>query len=215
MNIENTETLKFMITLITIINPIGVIPIFLSLTESFSQNHVKSVAKTCAIAVATTLALSTVFGQNILTFFGISIASFTIGGGVLLFSMAFSMIKAAPSKAKISKSEMENFESRSDLGVVPLAIPILAGPGAISTSIIHAKELSDFSSWVGTVVVILVLSFAIYLILRSSRELGRKLGMVGMSVLTRVFGIILLAISIEMITGGIKDIFPLLQTSGL
>lgn len=211
MTQDHTDILKFMITLLTIINPLGAIPIFLSLTDSFSQQHIVTVSKTCSVAVIVTLCVSLIFGQNILNLFGISIPSFTIGGGVLLLSMAFSMITASPSKTKISKTEMENFENRTDLGVVPLAIPMLAGPGSISTAIIHGKSLHGIEQWIGSLLVIALMGLIVYIILRSSRRLGRKLGIVGMSVLSRVFGIILLAISIEMLAKGIKEILPILK----
>lgn len=211
MTADKTDILKFMITLLTIINPLGAIPIFLSLTDNFSQQHIVTVSKTCSIAVIVTLCISLIFGQNILNMFGISIPSFTIGGGILLLSMAFSMITASPSKTKINKSEMETFENRPDLGIVPLAIPMLAGPGSISTAIIQGKSLSGLEQWLGSILVIISMGLIVYIVLRSSRTLGRKLGMVGMSVLSRVFGIILLAISIEMIAKGVKEILPILK----
>src|SRR5690606_29015773 len=107
LSMEQTlsDTLKFGISLLSILNPIGVIPIFLTLTSRYSDLHIKIVARSCATAVVCTILVSLIFGQKILSFFGISIPSFTIGGGFLIFTMAFSMIRAQQTQSKISQEE--------------------------------------------------------------------------------------------------------------
>ncbi|MCP4912121.1 MAG: NAAT family transporter [Oligoflexia bacterium] len=197
------DTIKFALTLVSILNPLGVIPIFLDLTEDLSQDGLKSVAKSCSLAVATTIIISLAFGQKILNFFGISIPSFTIGGGILIFTMAFHMIQAKQSSLKINKSERD--EGLSEIGVVPLAIPLLAGPGAISTSIIYAKEISGIAHWVGAFLTVVILSLILLQVLTYGRTIGNKVGKIGLNIFTRIMGIILLSMSIEMIFNGLRE----------
>lgn len=206
-----SDTLKFGITLISILNPIGVIPIFLTLTNRYSDSKIKLVARSCAITVAITILISLVLGQKILSFFGISIASFTIGGGFLIFTMAFSMIRAQQSHTKMNPDEIDDAEETAEIGIVPLAIPLLSGPGTISTSIIQAKNFNDAGHWLGATIVTIAVGIIVLLILRNSRAIGKRLGRIGLNVMTRVMGLILLSISIEMIVAGIKDILPILK----
>jgi len=206
-----SDTLKFGIGLISILNPIGVIPVFLSLTSRYSNHKIKLVARSCSITVAVTILISLFLGQKILGFFGISIASFTIGGGFLIFSMAFSMIRAQQTQAKMNQDEIDDAEETAEIGIVPLAIPLLSGPGTISTSIIQAKHFNDITHWIGAVVIIFVVALIVYFILRNSRAIGDRLGKIGLNVMTRVMGLILLSISIEMIVSGVKEILPILK----
>lgn len=206
-----SDTLKFGIALVSILNPIGVIPIFLTLTARYSDHKINLVARSCSLAVAITILISLTLGQRILGFFGISIASFTIGGGFLIFSMAFSMIRAQQAQAKMNQDEIDNAEETAEIGIVPLAIPLLSGPGTISTSIIQAKNFSDFSHWAGAIIIVVIVAFIVYLILRNSRAIGKRLGKIGLNVMTRVMGLILLSISIEMIVAGVKEILPILK----
>lgn len=199
-----SDTLKFAITLVSILNPIGVIPIFLNLTSRYSDQGISSIATSCSIAVFLTITISLFIGQYLLNFFGITIATFTIGGGVLLFSIAFSMVQAQHSETKINEQEMEFTEASREIGVVPLAIPLLSGPGSISTTIIQSNTFTNTWHWVGAVLVIAFLCVIINLTLTYSRVIGKKLGTIGLNIMTRVMGIILLAISIEMIINGLK-----------
>ena len=211
MNQAFEDTLKFSITLISILNPIGIIPIFLDLTKRNSESQILKIAQSCSIAVVITILISLVAGQYVLEFFGISIASFTIGGGILLSSMAFSMIQATSSNAKINDTEIEEMQDLRELGIVPLAIPLLSGPGAISTSIIHAKSFSTIYHWVGVVLSVILIGLLVRYVLSYSKKIGEKLGTIGQNVMTRIMGIILLAIAIEMIIGGVKEILPILK----
>lgn len=197
------DTIKFALTLVSILNPLGVIPIFLDLTEDLSRDGLRSVAKSCSLAVATTIIISLAFGQKILNFFGISIPSFTIGGGILIFTMAFHMIQAKQSSVKINTSERN--EELKEIGVVPLAIPLLAGPGAISTSIIYAKEISGIAHWVGAFITVVILSLILLQVLTYGRTIGDKVGKIGLNIFTRIMGIILLSMSIEMIFNGLRE----------
>ncbi len=213
MNQDISDLMKFAITLISIINPLGAIPVFLGFSKHHKNLNIKKVTYTTATAVTTTLLVSLFFGQAVLNFFGISIASFTIGGGLLLFTMAFSMISAHQSNAKINTEEIRSIDFEREIGIIPLAIPLLSGPGAISTSIIYAKNFTHFTHWIGAVVVILIIGLIIKVILSYADKIGDRLGQIGLNVMTRIMGLILLSMSIEMIAGGIKEIMPILKAA--
>lgn len=210
---DTSDVIKFGITLLSIINPLGAIPVFLGFTKNHKNLNIKKVSYTTSIAVITTLLVSLFLGQTLLNFFGISIASFTIGGGLLLFTMAFSMISAHQSNAKINTEEIRSFDFEREIGIIPLAIPLLSGPGAISTSIIYSKGFSHISHWMGAVIVILIIGLIIKMILSYADKIGDKLGQIGLNVMTRIMGLILLSMSIEMIAGGIKEIMPILKSA--
>lgn len=212
MNQAFEDTMKFSITLLSVLNPLGIIPIFINITQKSSATQINKISNSCSFAVMVTILVSLVAGQKVLEFFGISIASFTIGGGILIFTMAFSMISAHSSEAKINEEEINHIQDLRELGIVPLAIPLLSGPGAISTSIIHAKDFTTSYHWIGAILSILILGLIVKLTLSSSKKIGEKIGTIGLNVMTRVMGIILLAISIEMIIGGIKEILPILKS---
>lgn len=206
-----SDIIKFSITLISIINPLGAIPVFLGFTKYHKNLNIKNVTNTCAIAVSITILVSLVLGQSLLNFFGISVASFTIGGGFLLFTMAFSMISGHQSTTKINTEEIRSFDFEREIGIIPLAIPLLSGPGAISTSIIHAKNFTTPTHWIFASIMIVAIGLIVKIILSYAEAIGRKLGQIGLNVMTRIMGLILLSMSIEMIAGGIKEILPALK----
>ena len=201
------DILKLAVSLVSILNPIGVIPIFISLTESFSEEKVKRISSSCGITVSITLMISLLIGQRLLDFFSISLASFSIGGGILIFTMGMQMISAQTTTSKMSEEEAENINP-SEIGIVPLAIPLLAGPGSISTAIIYSNKINQTIHWVAAMGVLILAGILIKVILHYSRAIGKKLGTLGLNVMTRVMGLIILSISIELVANGVKIILP-------
>ena len=208
-----TDVLKFFITLISIVNPLGAIPVFLGFVQNHKTINVNKLANHTATAVTVTILVSLIAGQYVLNFFGISVASFTIGGGILLTTTAFSMISGQQSNSKINNDEIRSIDFEREIGIIPLAIPLLSGPGAISTSIIHAKNFSSSIHWIAGIIMVLVVGVVIQLILKNAVRIGEKLGQIGLNVMTRIMGLILLSMSIEMIAFGIKEIMPILKGS--
>lgn len=202
------DTLKFAITIFSILNPLGALPMFLTLTAGRSHKGINHISTTCALTVFITALVSLFLGEKLLGVFGISIPSFRIGGGVLLATMAFSMIYAKQQQSKLSKEEIALQESEDTIGIVPLAIPLLAGPGTISTTIVYASGFSSLWHWVGAVVALALISLAIKYILLFSEQIGKRIGTIGLNVLTRIMGIITMAIAIEFIATGLKQFFP-------
>lgn len=206
------QILKFAITIFTTMNPLGAIPFYLSMTKDLEEKDLVTLRRVCSIAVTITLLVSMLIGEKLLGFFGISIASFRIGGGLLIFTMAFSMISAKASATKLNSSEIREQIRAEEIGIVPLAIPLLAGPGTITTTIIHAQHFTSIYHWIGASLVCVAFGFLVLYILAYGRKIGDKIGVLGLNVFTRIMGIILLALSIEMIVGGLKDIIPILKT---
>lgn len=204
-----TDAAKFFIALISIINPIGATPIFLTLTSSYSIDEIKSIARSCSAAVFFTILVTLFFGQHILNFFGITVADFRVGGGILIAMNAMNMLRAQTSESKISKKEIaRSKEDIAEIGIVPLGIPLLAGPGAISSTIIYSENFTRATEWVGAVIALLLLTTIIFLVLRFSRTISNRIGRLGVNIMTRIMGLILMALAVEFIAVGLKDLFP-------
>lgn len=208
MEFNFSDSWKFGITLFSVLNPLGAIPIFLSLTKNNSDLEIKKISTTCAFTIFITITVGMIFGGKILQFFGISVASFRIGGGILLGTMAFNMLSAKQHNSKINQDEIDAKSNVEEIGIVPLAIPLLAGPGTISTSIIHAEKFVGIGEYAESIIATLLVALMIKYILRFSRTIGAKMGTVGLNVMTRIMGLILMALAVEFISGGIKQIFP-------
>lgn len=202
------DSLKFGITIFSILNPLGALPMFLTLTFGRTHKGIKHISTTCAVTVFITSIVSLVLGKAILSMFGISIPSFRIGGGVLLAAMALSMMAAKQQQTKLSSEEIAYQESEDTIGIVPLAIPLLAGPGTISTSIVYSSEFSTVWHWIGAFVAMAVICVAIKYILQFSEQIGKRIGTIGLNVLTRIMGLITMAIAVEFIAVGVKQFFP-------
>jgi len=138
--LEYAEYLKIIVGLLAILNPFGVVPVFISMTGDQSQKQVRRTINLVAVSVATILLSALFFGDAILAFFGISIDSFRVGGGILILLMAVSMLQGKQSSVKQTAEEADESIEKESVAVVPLAMPLLVGPGAISTVILAAHK---------------------------------------------------------------------------
>ncbi len=189
-------------TLFSIVNPIGAIPVFSSMTIDIERNEVKKVAlKSTILATATMLAFA-ILGELILKFFGISIASFKIVGGVIFFMMGHDMLQAKISKTKMTKEEEKAYSD--DIAITPLAIPMLCGPGAITTAIVLMGEAGNLTTKAIVVAVILLIGLTSYLSLISGKKLLGLLGESGSKIVLRLMGLIVMVIAVEYITSGVQ-----------
>ena len=209
---EWSEYLKFFIGLIAILNPIGVIPIFINLTQQQTTGERNVTARTTGISVAVVLVVALLAGELILNVFGISIASFRVGGGILILLMAISMMNATMSPARQTPEEARDAIMKEQVAVVPLAIPLIAGPGAISTVIVYANRAAEdallHKSVLGIGVVLVAI--LIWFVFRMAEPLSRRLGRTGINVVTRIMGLIMAAIGVEFMANGLKGLFPVL-----
>jgi multiple antibiotic resistance protein len=203
-----TQAFKFIFAMISILNPLGAIPIFLGMTRKANSNEIKSIAKTCSITIFVTLTASLIVGEGILHFFSVSISSFKVGGGILIGTMGFSMLRAETAPTKLNDEEIQKEHINREIGIVPLAIPLMSGPGAITSCIIYAEKIQGYTSWATTMISLVLVSLIIFSILVYSRWIRRSMGSIGINVLTRIMGLILMALAVEFVTSGIKTIFP-------
>ncbi len=206
MSIEWHEYMKMFIGLLVILNPMLAVPVFISLTEAHTLRERLSIARRSALAVGVVLTVSALLGQQVLDLFGISIDSFRVGGGLLILLMAVSMMHARMSGAQHTDKESEEAQARDDVAVVPLAIPLLAGPGAISTAIIYAHR---DPAWMHLVLIgeIWLTALLVWLTLRSALPISRALGTTGINIATRLMGLVLAAIAAEFIVNGLKGMW--------
>jgi MarC family membrane protein len=206
--LEWTGYIKIFTTLLAIVNPLGVIPIFVSLTGNLDEWERKRIAHTTSITVAVILIVATLLGKPLLNFFGVSIASFKVGGGILLLMMAISMMQARHTQSKQTPEEAAEAEEKESIAVVPIAMPLLAGPGAISTVIIYANASSN-PLHIGLIVVICVLiALLTWLALIVAGPVRQMLSKTGINIATRLMGLLLAAIAVEFIAGGLSLLLP-------
>jgi len=186
--------------LFSVINPLGTVPIFVGLTEKNSSKEKARISLKTAINACVILLISFFLGRFILNFFGISIYSLKIAGGLIIASSGFALLTGNFNKHKgMQEHVKEDALSRQDVSLTPLAIPMLAGPGTISLLITYNQEYVLFNQKIFLVIAILTVSAIIYVILRSSGIIVKALGASGINALSRIIGFIVIAIGIEYI----------------
>jgi multiple antibiotic resistance protein len=207
-SISGAEYVQKVVGAFAIVNPFSTIPVFISLTASYSAYERKRVARGTATSVFIILVIAFFIGGVLLQFFGISVASFRVAGGILILMTAFSMLQGRLSPTKQTDSEVSEAEEMEHITIIPLAMPLLAGPGAISLVILastRSQTITDDASVVGGILVIAILT---WLILSAGSKIAKMLGTTGMNVMTRFMGLILAAIAIEFIVAGLSEKFP-------
>ncbi len=209
--LQYPDYLKIFITLIAIVNPLGAIPIFIGLVTGMQDAERHRIINVVALSVAVILLVSLFFGEIILGLFGISVHSFRVGGGILVLLMAISMLQAKVSDITQTREEANEIRERESIAVVPLAIPLLAGPGAISTVIIDAHKATGVGHYAVIALEIAALSLVLWLVLRLSPFISKRISATGINIFTRVMGLILAAIAVEFLAGGLKGLFPSLN----
>lgn len=198
----------FFVSLFSILNPLSAIPIFVSLTSDLGAAERRRLARDAVTAVFVILVVSYGAGESLLKFFGISVASLRVAGGMVIFGMAWAMLQARMSLAKQTPEEAEEAGSRAHLAVVPIAMPILAGPGTISLMIIAAGHGYGLKGHVVVLASALVVTFLTWIFLLASTPIARFLGRTGMNVATRFMGLVLAATAVEFIATGLRSMFP-------
>lgn len=209
--IDWNEYLKLLAALMSLVDPIGAIPVFISLTGSRSLEERRRTARICAMAVGTVLLLSLLSGEFFLHLFGIGIPSFRIAGGILILLMGISMLHASPDRSRQTPEERIESYEKDSVAVVPLAIPLLSGPGAMSAIIVYAHEsCSCLQHYLLVGLVIITVTLTVFLALRMAPRIASLSGKTGMNVITRVMGLIISSIAVEFIAKGLTELFPAL-----
>ncbi|QSX35615.1 YchE family NAAT transporter [Shewanella sedimentimangrovi] len=205
-----TLYVKFFLGLVAIINPVGLLPVFVSLTSHQTEAERNHTGKVANFAVVVILLVTIVAGQHILNMFSISLSAFRIAGGSLIAIIAMSMLQGKLGEVKRNQEEDREASGMESVAVVPLALPLMAGPGAISSVIVFAAShntLMDLVAMFVTVVLFGLLSFGLF---RMAPMIYKVLGKTGINVITRLMGLLMLSIGIEVIAAGFKGMFPTL-----
>ena len=193
-------------------NPLGTMPLFLTMTRDMSEDDRKRIAKRATIVAFLILIGFTLLGQVIFKIFGLSSNGFRIAGGIVIFKIGYDMLQARYSSAKVSPDEVKSYAN--DISVTPLAIPMICGPGAIAQGIMLMEEANHIEKKIALLISIAVVFALIYIILRASTRLNKILGETGNNVMMRLMGLILMVIAVEVFLGGAEPILTSIVKSG-
>lgn len=205
---KELEIAKIFISLLVLVNPLGAIPLFISLTPNASQLERRKIAKISSTSVAVVITTSALIGESLLKFLGISIGSFQVGGGLLVMMIALALMNAKPNPTKTSDEERVEAELRTNIAVVPMAMPLLTGPGTISTVIIYSTTAHSWLQIGYLIVSGLLIALSCYAAMALATPISRWLGQTGINIVNRVMGMILAAVSVEIIVDGLYRLFP-------
>lgn len=203
-----TDTISFGLLCITsfftLINPLGTMPVFMSMTADLTVDERNKTAKKASVVSFFTIIAFAVTGQLLFNFFGISVNSFRVVGGVIFFIMGMDMLQARLGHVKIKDDEVKKYIT--DISVTPLAIPMICGPGAITNAIVLMEDATTFLKKIVLLVSISLIMMLTYFILYSSSRLIKLLGQTGINVMMRIMGLIVMVIAVEFFFSGLKPI---------
>ena len=201
-----------LIALLAIVNPIGVLPFYIHFTNGFSRQQRQRTIRVAAFSAFVVIAVSAVAGLRIIEFFGISLASFQVGGGMLLLVSALQMLNAQPAESR--PVDLVDGSDKADAGdsiaIVPLTIPLLTGPATISTMVIYAEKSRHWWQIAVLVGYGVVIGLSVWLAFSLAGRIARVLGKTGINVMTRLMGLILAALAVEVMSDGLVKLFPVL-----
>ncbi|QQX82335.1 YchE family NAAT transporter [Shewanella sp. KX20019] len=203
-----TLYVKFFLGLIAIINPVGLLPVFVGLTSHQTESERNQTGKIANFAVVIILLVTIFAGQHILNLFSISLSAFRIAGGSLICIIAMSMLQGKLGEVKRNKEEDREASGMESVAVVPLALPLMAGPGAISSVIVSAAEHNSFENLIGMSITVILFGLLSFMLFRMAPVIFKVLGNTGINVITRLMGLLMLSIGIEVIAAGVKGLFP-------
>jgi len=203
-----SEYSRFLVTLTAVLDPFTAVPIFLVLTEKQTGEERRHTARATALTVGVLLAVAALTGETLLAIMGTSLAAFRVGGGIVLLLRGLAMLGAEASPLRTTPEEASEAATRASVAVVPLGIPLLAGPGALSAVIVQmARGQGPWHAfWV--LACIAVVTFACWLSLRFAEPFGRAIGPIGLNVANRLLGLVLTAIAVEMMANGLRTLLP-------
>jgi multiple antibiotic resistance protein len=211
---KTTAFLTFVGALLAIMNPLSTAPVFLTWTEGQSVAERKRTALITTLAVLIILFVAAVLGRPLLAFFGIRVPSFQVGGGLITLMLGFSMLRARRDHMTRTPGEAAEAQDRDDVAIFPLAIPLFAGPASITIVIAHSRQMNGMTGLALMSAGIVGVTALLWVALRFAAPIAGYLSHTAMNVVTRLMGILLVAIATEMIVDGIGTLFPVLLSSG-
>jgi multiple antibiotic resistance protein len=201
------EYLRFVVTLTAVLDPFLAVPIFVGVTAGGGARARPRLAATITLTVFLVLAGAALFGEQLLRFIGAGLPAFQVGGGLVLLLMALAMLNAQVGEIRQTRAEARELKGREYSGVVPLAVPLLAGPGAIGTTIIAAQA----GGWLQSVLLVACIALVcavLWAMLRLAHAISSRMGTTGLNIATRLLGLLLAAIAIQTMADGLKVLFP-------
>jgi len=194
-----------------VVDPVGVVPIFIAMTHGDPPEKMRHTARRAALVAAALLIFFALFGTFLFKVIGVSLSAFRVAGGIVLLITSLDMLRARQSETRTSPEEAQEATGKEDVAIVPLAIPLLAGPGAIATVMVLMSRGDGLLSTVAVVASILVTMAATYFMLRGASLVQRVLGQSGVAIFQRVMGLLLAAIAVQFIAEGGRDLVGLPQ----
>lgn len=209
----NSEIIKIVLAFSVLINPFGVLSVFLDLTRGYSTINRRKFAQVACFTVFITITFFTLAGSSILKVLGISLGSFQVAGGILIFLIAINMMNgdgnpAKPDEENVNIDQVQEVVSSHASAVVPVAIPFLVGPGGISTIVIYSSKANGMVELTSIIVAGFFVSLFCYVVLMAAGRLAHLLGDTGLNIFSRIMGMLLAAVAIEIMVSGLKSIFP-------
>ena len=206
INIELQYLIFCLSTLFAVINPLGITPIFVAMTEKYDSETRSKIARKGIITGSMILIVFTLLGSIIFQFYGITVEAFQIMGGIIFFRSGMRMLDAKVGRSRTTESEREEFKDTDEIAISPIGVPLITGPGAITgVVILSGKAPTNFSVLVLLFSVIISM-FIFYFILKAGNYIGQKIGIAGMRVIERMMGLILMVIAVQFIINGIETI---------
>ena len=206
------DFIKPLVTLLAVVNPLAIVPFFIHYTQGFAPSQRRRTVVIASFTAFLVIAASALLGLQILEFFGISLASFQVGGGMLLLISSMNMLNAQPAEAKPQTRDLEEGAQKAAMGasiaVVPLTIPLLTGPATMSTVVIYAERAHNLMQLMTLVGYGLVIGAATAICFALADPIARVLGNTGIKVMTRLMGLILAALAVEVMASGLIKLFP-------
>ena len=205
------ELLEMAISLFIIMDPLGVVPLFVSLTRGMSKKERDAIALKTSLTVMITLITVELVGRKILAFLGVNLPSFQVAGGIILTILALEMLHAfdSPMKRKQEEHEEASLKAQKDepIWLIPLAIPMLTGPATMSTAMLFFAKAGTLTQKLTLVSISFLLGLIVYVVLRWATAIANKLGKAGINVMTRLMGLVLLTIAVDMIVKGVRELW--------
>jgi multiple antibiotic resistance protein len=195
-------------SLFSIVDPFAALPIFLALAGGQPRPMQARTALRASLTCFLVLTTFGVAGSFIFSFFSITIPAFKMAGGILLFGVGLEMMRARHSETRSTNEEQVEAETKEDVGLIPLGLPLLSGPGAIATVMVLVGKAKDYAERIGVYAAVLAVSIITFLILRSAAYVSRALGRTGINLIGRIMGLILAASAMQFVIDGLRDAFP-------
>lgn len=194
------------VSLLAIMDPLGAMPVFLAMTQDNTERERRVIARRAVLATITILVVFGAVGRQIFSVFGITMPAFTIAGGLILLRIAFNMLEARPRRTRRTPQEDEEAVHKEDVAIVPLAMPLLAGPGTITGVMVLVAQSRDVSQLAAIGVAVVLVSVVSFLLLRAASKVQGLLRTTGLHIVTRVMGLLLAAISVQFILNGVASV---------